>query len=173
MSNQALLVIDMLNDFIQEDGVLSIGDPASRVVENVTREIKQARNKELPIIYICDTHHEDDAEFEMFPRHCVEETKGAEVISEIAPNPADYIIHKRRYSAFFGTDLDLTLRELGVEKLILTGVCTNICVLYTAADARNYGYKVQVIEDAVGSFDEEAHKWALKEMESTLGAQLE
>jgi len=85
------------------------------------------------------------------------------------PAPGDKIIPKRRYSGFFQTDLDLTLRELGVDEIVLVGVCTNICCLYTAADARNLNYKVTAVRDAMSSFDEAAHEYALKEMEKTLG----
>ncbi len=66
--------------------------------------------------------------------------------------------------------MDLYLREKGVDEIYLVGgVCTNICVLYTAADARNLAYKVNIYKDGVASFDEEAHNFALKEAEKTLG----
>ena len=108
----------------------------------------------------------------MFKLHCVKDTKGAEVVDELAPKEGDYIIPKRRYSAFFGTDLDAYLREMDISKLTLVGVCTNICVLYTTADARMLNYDVEVIKDAVSSFDKDAHEFALKEMVNTLGAKV-
>lgn len=169
---KALLVIDMLNDFIQPDGALYIGKSAEMVAAEIQRIIKEAREEEMPVIYICDSHRTDDAEFQMFKPHCIKNTKGGEIIDSLAPRPGDYIILKRRYSAFFGTDLDATLREMNVSELILVGVCTNICVLYTAADARMLNYKVTVIKDGVASFDEEAHKFALREMENTLGVKI-
>lgn len=172
MDKQALLVIDMLEDFVGKDGVLYIGEASRKVTQEVSVVIKEARARKTPIIYICDRHREDDAEFQMFPAHCIENTLGAQILQDIAPQPQDYIIPKRRYSAFFGTDLDATLRELGVTELILVGVCTNICVLYTAADARMINYQVTVIKDAVASFDQEAHNFALKELEATLGVRI-
>ena len=84
----------------------------------------------------------------------------------------DKIIKKRRYSAFFGTDLDLYLREKQVDEVHLVGVNTNICVLYTAADARNINYQVTVYKDGVASFNEQAHDFALEEMKNTLGCQI-
>ena len=111
-------------------------------------------------------------EFKMFELHCVKGTTGGEIVDILAPKPGDYIIPKRRYSAFFGTDLDAYLRELGISELILVGVCTNICVLYTAADARMLNYDVTVVKDCVSSFDEKAHDFALNEMENTLGVQI-
>jgi nicotinamidase-related amidase len=68
--------------------------------------------------------------------------------------------------------LDLYLREKRVNEIYLVGVCTNICVLYTAADARNLEYKVNIYEEGVASFDEEAHNFALKEMGNTLGCRI-
>jgi nicotinamidase-related amidase len=108
----------------------------------------------------------------MVPPHAIVGTKGAEIVPELAPREADVVIPKRRYSGFFGTDLDITLREKRVDTLRLVGDCTNICVLYTAADARNLGYAVEVVKDGVTSFDEEAHRDALRELEKTLGATL-
>ena len=174
MSNKkALLVIDMLNDFIKPDGALYIGEEAGRVTKEIEAIVSNARREGMPIIYICDNHRADDAEFNMFKAHCVRGTKGAEIVEELAPQPGDYIIPKRRYSAFFGTDLDATLREMGVSELVLVGVCTNICVLYTAADARMLNYEVTVVKNGVASFSREAHEFALKEMENTLGVKLE
>lgn len=174
MSNKkALLVIDMLNDFIKPEGALYIGEAAQQVTEEIKRIIGKARREGVPVIYICDNHRADDAEFKMFRPHCVKGTRGAEVVEELAPQPGDYIIPKRRYSAFFGTDLDATLREMGISELVLVGVCTNICVLYTAADARMLNYEVTVIKRAVASFSQEAHEFALKELENTLGVKIE
>ncbi len=90
----------------------------------------------------------------MFPPHCIAGTEGSEIIDELEVAPGgDKIIKKRRYSAFFGTDLDLYLREKGVDEIHLVGVNTNICVLYTAADGRNINYRVIIYEQGVASFD--------------------
>lgn len=171
-SKKALLIIDMLNDFIKPEGALYIGEAAQEVTGEIQSIIEEARREGMPIIYICDSHRPDDAEFNMFKPHCVRGTKGAEIVEELAPRPGDYIIPKRRYSAFFGTDLDATLREMGITELVLVGVCTNICVLYTAADARMLNYGVTVIKNAVASFSQEAHRFALGEMENTLGVKV-
>ena len=119
----------------------------------------------------CCDHH-NDKEFDMFPAHCIAQTAGARIIEDLDVKDENKIIKKRRYSAFFGTDLDLYLREKGVDELFLVGVCTNICVLYTAADARNLAYKVNIYKDGVASFDEKAHEFALKEAKNTLGCRL-
>lgn len=172
MVKRALLVIDMLNDFILPEGSLSVGPVGEKVIEPIAAEMKSFREAGDPIIFVCDNHLPDDPEFTMFPRHCVRGTWGAQVIDALAPRDGDIVIPKRRYSAFFGTDLDLTLRELGVEELVLVGVCTNICVLYTACDARMRNYQVTVPRTAVASFDEEAHRFALAQMETVLGVRV-
>lgn len=169
---KAFFVIDMLRDFIEKDGKLYIGEAGKSIVGALKEKIAQMREENVPIYYICDNHSADDREFLMFPAHCLTGTDGGEIIPELCPAAGDPIIRKRRYCAFFGTDLDLTLREHGIEEVILSGVCTNICVLYTAATAVMLGYRVSVISDCVASFDEEAHKFALREMEDTLGAKI-
>mgnify|MGYP000999254616 CR=1 FL=1 len=172
MANKALIIIDMLNDFVQEGGSLYVGEAGRQVIPIITTVLKRARAEKWPVIYLCDQHTSADSEFEMFPIHCLAGTKGGEICTELAPQNGDIIIPKRRYSGFYGTDLDLTLRELGINELVLTGVCTNICVLYTTADARMRHYKVKILKDAVASFDVKAHEFVLQEMEKTLGAEL-
>jgi len=169
---RALVVVDMIEDFVREDGALYCGPSMTKVVPVIQREVARARSSGEPVVYVKDEHLPGDAEFQMFPPHAIAGTKGARIVPELAPAAADVVIPKRRYSGFFGTDLDITLRERGVDTLRLVGDCTNICVLYTAADARNLGYAVEVVKDGVTSFDLEAHADALRELEKTLGAKI-
>ena len=107
----------------------------------------------------------------MFPPHCVAGSRDEEIIDELAGQAAEgTIIKKRRYSAFFDTDLAAQLAALGPERVVVTGVCTDICVLHTVADLRNRDYAVDVPADCVASFDPEQHKWALGHMDKILGA---
>ncbi len=167
---RALVVVDMIEDFVREGGALYCGPSMAKIVPVIQDELARARASGEPVVYLADNHLLDDAEFAMFPAHAIAGTKGAEIVPELAPATGDVVIPKRRYSGFFGTDLDITLRERGVDTLRLVGDCTNICVLYTAADARNLGYAVEVVRDGVTSFDAEAHEDALRELEKTLGA---
>ncbi|MBI2017219.1 MAG: cysteine hydrolase [Candidatus Rokubacteria bacterium] len=169
---RALIVVDMIHDFAHEGGALYCGPSMEKIIPVIQNELDRARAAGEPIVYLTDAHMPDDAEFQMFPPHAIVGTKGAEIVPELAPSEADVVIPKRRYSGFFGTDLDITLRERGIDTLRLVGDCTNICVLYTAADARNLGYAVEVVENGVTSFDEDAHRNALKELEKTLGAKM-
>lgn len=167
MSMKALLVIDMLKDFVNEDGALPVPD-AKTLIEPINREIKKFREEGAPIIFACDAHDEDDMEFLAWPKHAVDGTEGAEVIEELDRQDEDIILKKKRYSAFFDTDLDKILKEKGIETLVLTGVLTDICVMHTAADAAMRNYKVVVPEDCVKSVTKEAHDWAIKHMKDIL-----
>ena len=162
----------MLNDFIRPDGALSCGPAAEAIVGAIAERLAGARRSGEPVIYVCDHHRPDDPEFDMFPSHCLGGTWGAEIIAELAPTGADRVIPKRRYSAFFSTELLLTLRELAIDGLELVGVCTNICLYFTAADARNLAYLVTVHAGRVATFDPEAHEFALRQMESVLGVRV-
>src|SRR5580765_3336605 len=162
----------MIEDFVHEGGALYCGPSMARILPVIQNEIARARAAGEAVVYLTDNHLPDDAEFEVFPPHAIAGTKGAEIVPELAPHEEDVVIPKRRYSGFFGTDLDITLRECQVDTVRLVGDCTNICVLYTAADARNLGYAVEVVREGVTSFDAEAHNDALRELEKTLGAKI-
>lgn len=170
-AGSALLVIDMLNDFIVEGGSLVVPG-ADRIVPRISELIEDAREQGLPVIYVTDSHREDDLEFRYWPAHAVTGTWGGEVIEALAPEPGDYIVPKRRYSAFFGTDLDNYLRELGISKLYLTGVLTNICVYATALDASMRNYGVAVFRDAVASLSEETDAFVFQQLTDVLQAGL-
>ena len=166
-----VLVIDMVNGFMQSGNSLYCGDDAMAIVPNVQRLIEREQAEGGTVLFLCDTHDPDDLEFEMFPVHCVRGTDETNVIAELAGYEGR-VIPKRRYSAFFDTDLEKTLESLGPDKVIICGVCTDICVMHTAADARNRDYKVEVPTDCVASFDENAHNNALQHMEKILGVAL-
>ncbi len=172
IAGRALLVIDMLRDFVDEKGALFCGPDSRAILPFVGKALADARKAGRPVFFVADNHRPDDPEFRMFPSHCVAGTSGADVCDECRPLPGEVVIPKRRYSAFYGTDLDLYLREAGVNHLDLVGVCTNICVLYTAADARMRNYEVTVYRDGVASFDAEAHRFALGQMEKVLGVEV-
>ena len=172
MIKKALLIIDMLNDFIRKNGKLYIGDGGGKIISPIQKELETFRKEKNPVFYICDCHRLDDKEFNLFPPHCLFGTEGANVIEELKPSKDDFIIHKRKYNGFFQTDLDISLREEGIMELELVGVCTNICVLYTAVSARMLNYKVTVLKDAVASFDQGAHDFALKQMKDVLGVEI-
>ena len=166
-----LLVVDMLNGFLEPGRNLYCGDDAREIIPRVKALIEDEMARNGKVFFICDTHDPDELEFQMFPVHCVKGTEEAEVIPELLEYAGE-LIRKRRYSAFFETDLEERLAELDPGKVVVCGVCTDICVVHTAADARNRDYAVEIPTDCVASFDPEAHKYALQHMEKILGVTL-
>ena len=164
---KALLVIDMLRDFVNEDGALPVPD-AKTLTGPINREIKRFREEGAPLIFVCDAHDEDDREFLAWQKHAIDGTEGAEVIDALDKRDGDTVIKKKRYSAFYNTNLEEVLKEKGIDTLVLTGVLTDICVMHTAADAAMRNYKVIVPEDCVKSVTKEAHDWAIKHIKDIL-----
>jgi nicotinamidase/pyrazinamidase len=173
MKKEALLVIDMLNDFVLPGAPLEV--PAARAIIPVIRnEIDKAHAVGNPVIYVCDAHEPRDKEFRKFgwPEHAVKGTTGAEIIEELKPSEEDTVIYKKTYSGFYGTTLDAALKLLGVGSLRLTGDATNICVLFTASDAVLRDYEVTVLENGVAGLAREDHEAALRIMKNVLGVQI-
>ncbi|MBD3408468.1 MAG: isochorismatase family protein [Candidatus Lokiarchaeota archaeon] len=167
----ALIIIDMLNDFVKEDGSLVVPNAIS-LVPAQKKLLETAREQGIKVIYLTDNHLPDDPEFKMWPAHAIAGSVGAAVIDELEPLPDERVIPKRRYSGFFGTDLDLTLREAGIDTIILVGVLTDICVMYTSADASARNYTVIVVSDATGTNDEDTHQFTLKHIETIHGSEV-
>lgn len=165
--DEALIIIDMLNDFVEKGAPLEVPD-ARDIVPNILKRIEAGRRIHIPTIYVCDRHRKNDPEFKVWPPHAVDGTRGCEVVEALKPTTSDTVIFKTTYSSFFGTDLEGHLKKLKIKKLILTGVCTEICVLYTAADAYMRGYSVEVPQDCVAGLTEEDHRFALKQMTKVL-----
>ncbi len=169
-----VLIVDMVRGFLEEGYPLYCGPQARVIIPRVQSLLERELARGSRVIFLCDHHRPDDLEFEMFPRHCVEGTPEVEVIPELASYLGDLgeVMPKRRYSAFYGTPLAERLEELGAERLIVCGVCTDICVMHTAADARNRDYPVEVPADCVASFDDRMHGFALEHMEKVLGVKI-
>ena len=169
MSN-AVIVIDMLRGFLEDGYPLYCGGAARTVIPNIAALLAEEKKKGSAILFIADCHRPDDQEFKMFPPHCIAGTAEAELIPELQQFADNAVITKQRYSGFFETTLEAALKKVNPAKLIICGVCTDICVLHTVADARNRDYPVEVPVNCVASFDAEAHRWALRHMEKVLGA---
>ncbi len=170
---KALFVIDMLKDFLEVDGALFCGDTSQLIISFIKQKISEFHECGDLVVYICDSHEEEDREFEMFPKHCVSGTRGAEIIDELPVEKSDIIITKTRFSAFYNTNLDQVLVEKGISEVHAVGVCTSICVMDTVGDLRDRDYMVIVYKQGVADFDQEAHEFSLKRMEKTYGAKVE
>ncbi|MFC1979785.1 cysteine hydrolase family protein [Chloroflexota bacterium] len=166
-----VLVIDMTRAFLEEGHALYCGDKARSIIPKVQRLLERELAQGAAVLFLNDHHERDDLEFKMFPPHSIAGTAETEIIPELAEYPGE-VIPKKRFSAFYGTTLDERLNQLKPEKVIFSGVCTDICVMNTVADARNRDYQVEVPVDCVASFNEAAHEWALQNMEKGVGAKL-
>ncbi len=165
----ALLVVDMLEVFVR--GRLR-AEGAEEIIPNIRRLRDAFHEANLPVVYTNDAHYPFDFEVRHWGPHALRGSEEARVVKELEPTEKDFIVLKRRYDAFFATDLDLLLRELGVDTVVLTGVATDICVLHTAAGAFFRGYKVIVAEDGTAGVTRERHKLALDYMRQVYGAEV-
>jgi len=166
-SKKAFLVIDMLNDFVKDNAPLFVPG-AQGIITAIKKRMDEARAHGVPIIYVCDAHSQNDLEFRVWPQHAVKGSTGAQVVRDLAPEKGDIVIFKKSYSGFYGTTLENALKRIGAKELTITGVCTEICVLYTTADAYMRGYKVEVPEDCCAALTPEDHRFALEQMKQVL-----
>lgn len=177
---KALLNIDYTYDFVAEDGKLTCGAPGQVLEDYIVGLTKQFIDAGDLVVLPIDLHIEGDTfhpEYTQFPAHNIADTKGRELFGKLhdlylenLDNEAVIWMDKTRFSAFAGTELDLKLRERGIDEVHLVGVCTDICILHTAVDAYNKGYKIVVHEKGVASFNQPGHDWALTHFTNTMGA---
>jgi nicotinamidase/pyrazinamidase len=167
----AVIVIDLLKGFMEEGYPLFCGKQSRRIIPKIGKLLEQEMDKGSKFFFLCDSHDPDDLEFRMFPPHCVTGTEEAEIIPELRCYKGE-VIPKNRFSCFFNTALAGKLKEVKPEKLIICGVCTDICVMHTVGDARNRDYEVEVPVNCVASFNKEGHRFALGHMDKVLGAKL-
>lgn len=161
----ALLVVDMQNDFVLPGRPLAT-PRGTGIIPVIASFADEARRKGFPVVYTREQHRADGSDYGIElvfePTHCMEGSGGDDIVEELTPRPADVVIErKRRYDAFLGTDLDLSLRSRGIENLLVSGVCTDICVISTVQHARNLDYRCFVIEEAVDGTSAERHEAAL------------
>lgn len=172
MPSTALIIVDMLNDFVDEKGALYCGETAREIVPFIGQRLDTFRmNKDL-VIYLQDSHDRNDKEFEKFPEHCLSDSWGSQIIKALTPMPGEKVVPKKRFSGFFGTDLENILAEAGIAAVEVVGVCTSICVMDTVGGLANRDYTISVPVKGVADFDSEAHQFALKRMEKLYGAKV-
>jgi len=148
----ALIISDMLVDFIRPDGPMPVGEEGLKIIPGLQTAIGFCRREAIPVVYSNDALLPDDFLFKSRAKpHAIRGTAGAQVISELQPEAGDVIVHKPRFSAFFRTGLENTLRELSVDTVVIGGVATEVCVLGTAYDAVCHNFKVIVLEDCCAS----------------------
>jgi nicotinamidase-related amidase len=168
---KALIINDMQNDFIAEGGALRV-ERAAACVEPIKKLKMRMKKEGVPVIYVCDTHFRIDKEFDKWGCHVLEGTWGAEIVEELNPDEDDYVIKKRRYSGFFATALDLLLRQLQIDEIVLTGVLTDICIQHSAADAFYRGYRTVVPRSCTETFSDEKKEYSLNFMKEIYNTEI-
>jgi ureidoacrylate peracid hydrolase len=165
----ALLVVDMLNDFLEPGGrmVLAGGTVLYAPINALASSVRAGGGH---VVWVMDRHRPDDTEFRKRSPHCLEGTWGAEIPAGLSVDPSDHLSPKRRFSAFFQSDLDLWLRERGVRSVVVCGVVTNICVRSTVHDAFFLGYDVVVVPDACAGTSIREHDSSLYDIATHYGS---
>ena len=157
----AMIVVDMQNDFVAEGAPMET--PAARaMVPNLAKALKFCREVGIRVVYTTHAHRRDGSDMGMFDdlwppiasrAGLIDGTPGIDIYPELAPAPGEHVIKKHRYSGFYGTDLDIILREWGIDTVIVSGTTTENCCHATARDAMFRNYRVVFLSDATATFD--------------------
>jgi nicotinamidase-related amidase len=167
----ALLLVDLIQDFQHDDGDRLLESYRSRHPAMVAA-IDRARQNGIPLVYANDNWGRWDSNV----ARLVEEAlagPGADLVEAVAPRPGDCFVVKPRYSAFDHTPLDLILRDLDIQRILLAGAATEMCVVQTAIDAREEGLKVTILANACATTDERMEQLAFEYAERVVGAVVE
>jgi nicotinamidase-related amidase len=165
----ALVLIDVVKTFEHEDGGALLASFRDRI-EGFEEALARARAAGIPVIYVNDDAGRWDSDAPALVRLALERGRGADVVARVAPRAGDRFLLKARYSAFDHTPLVLLLRELEVDRLFMAGTATEMCVVQSAIDARELGFKVTIVADACATIDEELERLSLHYAEQVVGA---
>lgn len=166
----ALLIIDVVNRFDFEDADKLLAN-ARPIAEPLARLAARAREAGVPVVYVNDNFGRWRSDFNKLVERCMEpDAAGREFVARLRPEDEDYIVIKPKHSGFFSTTLGTLLQYLGARTLILTGVTTDICVLFTANDAYMRDYGLIIPEDCVAAVDDADDRAALNLMRRVLKA---
>ncbi|MEA5016770.1 MAG: isochorismatase family cysteine hydrolase [Candidatus Limiplasma sp.] len=171
MSKSALIVVDMVRDFTDPQGLVYY--PQNReILPRIAQAVERCRAHGMTVVFMQHCYRADKPDrnlLNMRP-NCLEGSGGEEIDPMLPVDPLhDYVIKKRRYSAFFGTDLDLVLRENGVENVIIVGTKTNCCIRATVTDAYYLNYHVIVPQDAVATNSDTVNQVHLEDIRKYFG----
>lgn len=169
----ALLLIDVINDFEFPRGD-ELFSQALPIAPKIAELKKRARAVEIPAVYVNDNFGRWQSNFDQLVQHCLNDgVRGQPFVDQLKPDvDSDYFVLKPKHSAFYQTPLDLLLKHLGAQRLILTGVSTNSCVLFTAADAYMRDLELMVPDDCAAACNAHEHNTALEQMKCMLKADL-
>jgi nicotinamidase-related amidase len=168
----ALLLIDVINDLEFDEGeqLLKFARPMARRLAQFKQRAQRAG---IPVIYINDNFGRWQSDFNTQVNHCLHDgVRGQELAELLKPDENDYFVLKPKHSGFYCTALDILLSYLQVSKLIITGIATNICVLFTANDAYLRDFHLAIPADCVAANTEQDHRQALAQIQQVLKADI-
>ena len=167
----ALLLVDVVNDFRHKDGESLLASFRERH-GGLAAALDSAPAADVPVVYANDNPGIWDGDAPGLVRRAVEEGRGGDLVAAIAPREGDRFVVKPRYSAFDHTSLELILRDRDVERILLAGTATEACVVQTAIDGREVGFKVSVLVDACATVDERLERIALEYLQEVVGVRV-
>jgi nicotinamidase-related amidase len=164
----ALLLIDVIND-LEWSGGERIYEHALKMAKNIRALKDRAREAKVPVVYVNDNFGRWKSNFNSVVEHCLE-SKGKEIAELLKPEPEDYFVLKPKHSGFYSTSLDILLDYLEAKSVIITGMQTNICVLFTANEAYMRDFKLYVPPDCCAAELLDDHKYAMNQIKKILKA---
>jgi nicotinamidase-related amidase len=167
----ALLLVDLINRFDHDDGERLL-EHYRAAVPAICRALDHARSSGIPVVYANDVEGPWTSDAPGLVRAAIEEGRGGDAVAVVAPQAGETFVVKPRYSAFDHTALSLILEELEVERVVMAGAALERCVLQSAIDGRELGFKTTILEDACVHVDRDLEQVALTYAERILGAQV-
>ena len=168
--SDALLVVDVIDDFRHEDGEVLLRSFRWRQ-PSLVLALGDARRR-IPVVYANDLRGRWDSDAPGFVADIRANGLGKDLIGEVAPQAGDLFVFKPRYSAFDSTPLEILLRELDVDRVLLAGNTTEACVTQTAIAARELGFRVTVLAGCCATLDAQLEEIALNYLEHVVGARI-
>lgn len=166
----ALLLIDVVNDFEFPRGE-ELFLQALPIAPRIAALKRRARAAGIPAVYINDNFGRWQSKFSDIVKHTLEDNvRGRPFVEQLVPGPCDYFVLKPKHSAFYQTPLEVLLKHFGTRRLILTGVSTNSCILFTANDAYMRDLDLAVPADCVAACNAQEHNFAMDQMKNMLKA---
>ena len=158
MSDTALIIVDMQNDFVLKNAPQCI-DGALKIIPNLKEVLNTFRKKELPVFHVYREYRADGSDIEHTrledflnnQKYCVPNTKGCDIIDEIYPIDGEFRIVKNRFSGFMSTELDFILKRLNIKNIVVCGIQYPNCIRATVFDGIALGYNVTLVTDATGA----------------------
>lgn len=167
----AMLILDMLNHFDFDEGA-KLKKHATPIATSISRLKRRAKRKNIPVIYVNDNFGNWKFSSERIVKSCMQKTcLGRDIALQLQPQNDDYFILKPKHSGFYSTSLESLLNQLEIDRLILTGIAGNICVLFTAHDAHMRNYSIAVPRDCIASNTPADNEYALRQFKKVFAFQ--